>query len=93
MSHVVITVVGMILTYVLFGNPIIGGLLATFLFIGREHAQAEYRYMHKHGLNRESSPWCKGFKRESWDLKSILDWALPLIVTIAVAIGWFYEMV
>lgn len=62
------------------------GLLAAALFyVGREHAQAEYRsittYYDNHRLN---APWWCGFEPRAWNKKSILDWLLPLLVTIVV---------
>ena len=53
-----------------------------WFFIGRELAQAEERYIDAHGGHRKNCPWNCGFFAESWNLKSVLDWILPLLVTI-----------
>ena len=60
--------------------------LAVAFFIGREHAQAEYRYIQTHGGKRYNCPWYCGFIPSAWDIKSILDWVLPAIVAV---IFWF----
>lgn len=44
------------------GNWWAGGLLGAALFIGREHAQAEYRWIESFGLGRRANmPWWGGF--------------------------------
>ena len=54
-------------------------------YVGREVAQAEYRYIESHGKKRANCPsWC-GFIPSAWTLKGILDWACPLIVSGAFA--------
>lgn len=58
------------------------GWTAVVFYIGRELAQAEYRYIEVHGGKRENCPWYCGFISKSWTLKSILDWFLPFIVTL-----------
>lgn len=51
-----------------------------FFYMGREHAQAEYRYIEAHGGCRaKCPPWC-GFLPSAWTSKSILDWLAPLVV-------------
>ena len=47
-------------------------------YLGREIAQAEYRYIEAHGGIRKECPlWC-GFMPEAWTAKGMLDWILPL---------------
>jgi hypothetical protein len=59
-----------------------GALLAAGFFLGREHAQAEYRVIQKfYDGKRANMPWYGGFEPRGWDLKSILDFGLPIIVT------------
>jgi len=52
-------------------------------YIGREIAQSEYRYIQAHGGKRANCPWWCGFVPSAWTLKSLLDWALPLAVSLA----------
>jgi hypothetical protein len=59
-----------------------GALLAAGFYLGREHAQAEYRVIQTYyGGKRANMPWYGGFEPRGWDLKSILDFGLPIIVT------------
>ena len=54
-------------------------------YLGREHAQAEYRYIEKHGGKRDDCPWYCGWLPESWTAKGLMDCLLPLAVSMAVA--------
>lgn len=51
-------------------------------YVGREIAQAEYRYIEKHGGTREKCPWYCGLVPEAWTVKSALDCLLPAAVAI-----------
>ena len=52
-------------------------------YLSREFAQAEYRYVlrHCHGSFAEM-PTLAGFYPESWNTKSLLDFLLPLLVSL-----------
>ena len=52
-------------------------------YLGREHSQAEYRYIETHGRKRSLCPWWCGFAPEAWTAKGILDWICPLAVGLA----------
>ena len=60
--------------------------LAIGLMAGREHAQAEYRYLKNAGLNRSQVKWLE-FKvlvtKSAWSLDSVLDFVIPVAVTTA----------
>lgn len=62
------------------------GWLAAVAFLAREITQAEYRYIEAHGGKRYACPWYSGFLPESWTLKAVLDWLLP--VCVAGAVTW-----
>jgi hypothetical protein len=65
-----------------------GAFAGAFFFIGREHAQAEYRVIQKfYGGKRANMPWWGGFDPKAWDLKSMLDWLLPTVSGFMIA--WF----
>lgn len=52
-----------------------------FFYLGREHAQAEYRYIEAHGGSRDKCPmWC-GFLPEAWTDKGLLDFLFPLAIS------------
>lgn len=64
-----------------------GAAFGAALFIGREHAQAEYRWIDTRGYGRRSSlPWYGGFDPVVWSLPSLLDWLVPAVVCGAVAL-------
>lgn len=74
---------------------LVGGRICwRIFFIGREHAQAEYRNIEKnYAGKRLNMPWWGGFELKAWDLKSMLDWILPTIIGFVIAIlatfmGW-----
>ena len=70
---------------------IVLGLPWPFLFwpaafyAGREHAQAEERYMRARDINREKAPWWMGIAPSAWTLKSLFDCLLPLAVSAVFA--------
>ena len=60
-----------------------GLFAAALFFLGREHAQAEYRAITTYYDNhRTSSPWWCGFEPRAWSRKSVLDWLLPLFLAV-----------
>lgn len=60
-----------------------GAALAALFYLGREHAQAEYRsIVGYYNGKRVNAPWWCGFEPRSWNRKSILDWLLPVVVAI-----------
>ena len=59
---------------------------ATFVaafYMGREHAQAEYRTIYtNYGRKRANAPWWCGFELRAWNWKSLFDWIVPVVVAI-----------
>ena len=47
-------------------------------YLGREVAQAECRWIEAHGGKRADCPKLCGFFPESWTVKGILDFLLPM---------------
>lgn len=79
MIHALITA-GVSAVLLLLGAPALLHLYLPAFFCGREHAQAEYRYIEANGGKRaDCSVFC-GFFPSAWPLKSLLDWILPLAV-------------
>lgn len=56
------------------------GWAAVAFYVGRELAQAEYRYIKAHGGKRSDSPWYCGVLYEAWTPKGVLDWLLPVVI-------------
>ena len=71
---------------VLFRMPCAAMLIPVAFYFGREHAQAEYRYIEAHGRKRANCPWWCGFMPEAWMLKGLLDWILPLGVSLGAVV-------
>jgi len=69
------------------GNWWAGAALGAALFIGREHAQAEYRWIERYGLGiRANMPWHGGLQGRVWNIKSLADVFLPICAVTAVAL-------
>jgi len=69
------------------GNPFAGACFGVALFIGREHAQAEYRWIERYGNDKRANlPIWGGFDSRVWDMGSVLDWSVPLLA--CVILGW-----
>lgn len=84
MIHILITLVAVFIAY-LVGSHVEVALACACFYIGREHAQAEYRSITTwHGNKRMNAPWWCGFEPRVWDKKSVLDWLLPVLLLIVV---------
>jgi hypothetical protein len=80
LQHSFIAVVIQLIIFALTGNILAGSLAGVFFFIGREHAQAEYRNIEKnYDRRRRNMPWYGGVEFRAWDVKSLLDWILPIV--------------
>ena len=89
MVHGLITLI-ICLGLALVKTPIYLYLLPTAFYIGREVTQAEYRYIAKYGNGKRANmPWYGGFIPKAWDTKSMLDWLVPLFVSLAFIV-WSY---
>lgn len=82
MIHTLITVAITTVAW-FFGWHQAAAVITAALYIGREHAQAEYRTIYKnYGNRRDIAPWWCGFELRAWNTKSLLDWIGPLIITV-----------
>lgn len=82
MIHTLITTVVAGCFY-LFGLHREAAWLVAVFYIGREHAQAEYRTIYKnYGNRRDIAPWWCGFESRSWSAKSLLDFLGPCVIAI-----------
>jgi hypothetical protein len=71
------------------GNWWAGAAAGSFMFIGREYTQAEYRYIKANGGSRSTTPYLPeiaALHPKWWNRDSVLDWLLPVAVTVAVAL-------
>lgn len=64
----------------------LGAAIGAAFYIGREHAQAEYRIIYTHyGHKRANAPWWCGFDRRAWTVKGLMDWIAPAAAVCALA--------
>jgi hypothetical protein len=65
----------------------LGAVAGSFYFIGREYAQAEHRNIQNnyHGL-RSNMPFWGGLQPRAWTLKGLVDFILPTVVVVIVAL-------
>ncbi len=86
-QHTIIALLIQGIAWLLTGSLWLGAILAIGFFAGREHNQAEMRYMALHKLNRSQSPWSMGFSKEAWNADSFFnDLFIPAIAVCVVAI-------
>jgi hypothetical protein len=65
----------------------LGAFFVIGYYLGREMAQAEYRVIQNfYAGKRANMPWWGAFQSKAWNIKSILDWVLPSIAVIIVAL-------
>lgn len=91
-GHVILGLAMQALAGLSAGEWWLGAAAAAALFIGREHAQAEYRWIETFGLGRRANmPWWGGFDPRVWrgHPGSFFDWLAPLVavVILALAVG------
>ena len=55
---------------------------AVAFYVGREHAQAEYRYIEAHGGKRAGCSKLCGFFPSAWTPKGMSDWFCPLVAAL-----------
>ena len=86
-NHIIITIV-LVAIAIPFGLEIYTLLMISGFWFGREHSQAEYRYMKLKGINRSKLGFFDGFRLEAWDKDSFLnDLTIPIMVGIILLIG------
>ena len=88
MTHTLIALALQAIIAIPSGNWWAGAAAGAFFFLGREFAQAEYRYIEANGGRRYHTPLRPEIAVMNplwWNRKSVLDWALPSIAVVAVA--------
>ena len=69
------------------GNWWAGAAFGAAFYIGREHAQAEYRWIKEFGDGKRSNmPAWGGFDHRVWDIPSLLDCLVPLAAVLLVVL-------
>ena len=86
LEHTIIALICTLIGFLL-GNIIAGAAFGAALFIGREHAQAEYRWIDTLGHGRRDLlPWYGGFSLSAWGWSSLFDWLVPAVVVACLAV-------
>ena len=86
-NHTIITAV-LVTVGCVFGYGLESLLIISGFWLGREHSQAEYRYMKLKGINRSKLGFFDRFKKEAWNRDSFLnDLMIPIMVGIILLIG------
>jgi len=86
LEHTIIAAICTIIGFLL-GNVIAGAAFGAALFIGREHDQAEHRWISDFGGGlRSNLRWYGGFNPAVWDLASLSDWLVPAVVVAGLAV-------
>lgn len=87
-NHTITTAAVLVTAGCVFGYGLETLLLVSGFWFGREHSQAEYRYVKLKGINRSKLGFFDGFRLEAWDRDSFLkDLMIPIIVGIIILIG------
>ena len=82
LEHSAYALLFMAIIGLLTGNWLAGACFGSAFFVGREHAQAEYRVIeHFYEGKRANMPWYGGFEPRGWDRKSLMDFLLPIAAT------------
>lgn len=71
------------------GDWVLGGALAVGFFWGREHAQAEYKWIQGHGGKRTPEATTQAMNLRTWSLDMWLDATVPTAVVVAV---WWWAV-
>ncbi|MEY3760054.1 MAG: hypothetical protein RIR39_1545 [Pseudomonadota bacterium] len=83
-------VVALFLVGLLIGYSVPATWVGVIFFIGREHAQAEYRWIERFGSGlRANLPWWATFDKRVWDFHSWF-WNLTLPILAAIFLSFFY---
>ena len=79
-EHSIITAIVVSIACI-FGVGLYALLLMAGFWLGREHSQAEYRYMSLKRINRSELGFFDGFRLEAWNYDSFVnDLVLPIVV-------------
>lgn len=87
LEHAAVAITVQTVIGLLTGNWWAGAAAGAFLFVGREHAQAEYRWIEMFGQGlRRNMPEFGGFDRRVWmEVDCWLDWLVPAMACVGLA--------
>lgn len=80
LQHAAVALATQVFTGVVLNDWLLGAAFGIALFLGREHAQAEYRWIEKYGQGKRANmPQWGGFDYRVWNVSSLLDFVSPVI--------------
>ena len=86
-EHSLITF-GVVLIATLSGYGLYALILMAGFWLGREHSQAEYRYMKLRNITRDGLKWYDSLKKEAWNYDSLVnDLVLPIAVGVLLLVA------
>ena len=88
MNHTLASVAAVLLAFIFGENPVVAAFAMSGFWLGREVAQAEYRYIENSETRRRADmPWNAILKKESWTAKSVLiDFLAPTVAAFILAL-------
>lgn len=87
LPHAAVAIWSQLAVLLITGSIVAGAAFASALFIGREHAQAEYRWIERFGGGlRANMPWWGGFDPKVWSAGSLGDVLLPVLAVCTMAV-------
>ena len=96
MNHLAHPVIALVLQAIIglaSGDWWVGAAAGSFYFVGREYAQAEYRNIEEnYDGRRRNMPYWGGLEPRAWTIKGLLDFILPSLACVAVALlrSWIF---
>ena len=92
LKHILLAIMLQLAVFTLLRSWWAGAIAAAAWSISREITQAEYRWIEQFGSGlRANMPWWGGFDLRVWHrLDPWLDWAVPCLTVVAIALiaGW-----
>jgi hypothetical protein len=88
LQHIIVALILQAVIGLLTKNWWAGAAIASAYFVGREFAQAEYRWIEYFGAGRRANmPWWGPFDVRVWlKLDQWIDWIGPIVATFSVAL-------
>lgn len=87
-EHAAVALAIQIILSLITGNIWVGAAAGAFFFIGREHDQAEYRWINQFGDGKRSNlPFFGGLDPKVWrgQYDAWLDWLIPALACVGLA--------
>ena len=95
LEHTAVAIALQIVLSLITGNVWIGAAAGSFFFIGREHDQAEYRWIKTFGGSlRANLPFFGGLDYRVWrgEYDALLDWVIPTLACMGLACAVEYGL-